>query len=1040
MTMEELAPQPAATAPPAADQQTPAPAPREPAAARVRTWGFRAAVVLGGPVVFVLLLEGALALFGYGVPTDFFEEIPARDAYTSNQRFGWQFFPPAAARAPEPLWLAAEKGPKAFRVFVLGGSAAAGVPNSAFGLARVLEVMLRRQYPQRRVEVINAAMVAINSHVVRSIAAQCAEKQPDLFVVYLGHNEAIGPYGPASVHAGFTASRSMVRLGMWFRTTRAGQLFGSLLGGGKGPAAWRGMEMFVENRVAADDNRLTDLYGNLRENLIDICAYARDAGASTILCTVATNLRDCPPFASAHRAGLPDADRRQWQSLVDSGTRGEKAGQFMMAMEPYLDAAKIDDAHAELHYRIGQCALRLFRIEDARKHFVRARDLDTLRFRADSKTNQVIREVAGRTDLSVRLADAEKILSAGRYSRHGICGREMLHEHVHLTFQGNCALASAVFGEIVRGGLLGQAGGQATTAPAPVSVEVCGEALALGQWDRHRMLADIAQMAGRPPFTFQLGHAADQSARLKALAASGRALTAASFRQDARLYRRAIKADSEDVTLRAGYARMLAEMGDLDAAVRQWKAFLERLPDNARARNDLAAVLVRMNKLDEARTHFDRVARALPDEPVLQVNLAGVLLGQGRPDEAIRHLGKALEARPDYAPALRRLGDAYAAKRLFDQAVERYKQAAKADPDDIQPLKALGNLYLRMGNPDEAARQYHKALEVREDDAVHNNLGGILVRQGRPADAVEHFRKTLEIQPRQANVHTNLASALLMLKRPDDAVRELEEALKIDPDSPQANSSLGWLHIRRGKVPEGLVLLLKAVEKAPRDLVARSRLANALSMQGRFADVVKHYEVIVAAQPDNLGALIGLGVALSRINRFDEGIQHIAHAVRLQPDPRSLVLLASVLNQAGREAESARHFRQALKMKADFVPAMEGLAWLLATAYDDKVRDGDQAVALAGRACELTKYRSVPALESLAAGLGEQGRFPQAIAAAQKALKLAVDQRQINLAKKFQGEIRTFQAGQPLRRRPPATQPSSSVPTPTPPAAAPARP
>ena len=65
----------------------------------------------------------------------------------------------------------------------MGESAAAGTPDPAFGFARILEVMLRRQFPDRRIEVINAAMRGINSHIILPIARECVRLQPDLFIV-----------------------------------------------------------------------------------------------------------------------------------------------------------------------------------------------------------------------------------------------------------------------------------------------------------------------------------------------------------------------------------------------------------------------------------------------------------------------------------------------------------------------------------------------------------------------------------------------------------------------------------------------------------------------------------------------------------------------------------------------------------------------------------------------------------------------------------------------------------------------------------------
>ena len=52
-----------------------------------------------------------------------------------------------------------------------------GDPEPAFGAGRYLEALLRERFPARKFEVVNVAITAINSHVIRAIARDCA-RQP----------------------------------------------------------------------------------------------------------------------------------------------------------------------------------------------------------------------------------------------------------------------------------------------------------------------------------------------------------------------------------------------------------------------------------------------------------------------------------------------------------------------------------------------------------------------------------------------------------------------------------------------------------------------------------------------------------------------------------------------------------------------------------------------------------------------------------------------------------------------------------------------
>ena len=154
-----------------------------------RLWLFRALALLGAPTLVLVALESVVQLSGYGYTTQatIQHELNGRKVYCENHQFGWQFFPRQISRHLAPFLFQANKPSDVYRIFVLGASAAAGEPDSAYSFSRVLEVMLRNAYPEIEFEVINMSMTAINSHVVYQIAKDCRYHQPDLFIVYTGH-------------------------------------------------------------------------------------------------------------------------------------------------------------------------------------------------------------------------------------------------------------------------------------------------------------------------------------------------------------------------------------------------------------------------------------------------------------------------------------------------------------------------------------------------------------------------------------------------------------------------------------------------------------------------------------------------------------------------------------------------------------------------------------------------------------------------------------------------------------------------------------
>ena len=140
----------------------------------------RAAVAVLGPLVVLTLLELGLRLVGYGHATSLFVRMEDGETLTTNRRFLWRFMKRETGVPPYPVTMPATKPSGTIRIFVLGESAAQGTPAPAFGFGRILEVMLQRQFPERRFEVVNVAQRGVNSHVILPIARECARYAPDL--------------------------------------------------------------------------------------------------------------------------------------------------------------------------------------------------------------------------------------------------------------------------------------------------------------------------------------------------------------------------------------------------------------------------------------------------------------------------------------------------------------------------------------------------------------------------------------------------------------------------------------------------------------------------------------------------------------------------------------------------------------------------------------------------------------------------------------------------------------------------------------------
>jgi tetratricopeptide (TPR) repeat protein len=113
-----------------------------------------------------------------------------------------------------------------------------------------------------------------------------------------------------------------------------------------------------------------------------------------------------------------------------------------------------------------------------------------------------------------------------------------------------------------------------------------------------------------------------------------------------------------------------------------------------------------------------------------------------------------------------------------------------------------------------------------------------------------------------------------------------------------------------------------------------------------------------------------------------------------------------MLAKAHRTREAIEHYRRALELAPDSVPAMNSLAWLLVASPDPTLRNSAEALELARRANQLTNRNNPTVLRTLAAALAASGRSSEAAATAELALEFARDNESLTHA--LEADLRIY--------------------------------
>ena len=724
-------------------------------------WRFRLVAAAVVPVLVLGLLEIALRLAGYGHPTSFFLRTTGggNEVLVENTWFGLRFFPPALSRSPAPLSLQPRKPPGMFRIFLFGESAALGDPRPGYGAGRYLEALLRERFPNREFEVICVAMTAINSHVILPIARECARYEGDLWIVYAGNNEMAGPFGANTVFGPQAPPRLAVRAYLAVQRLRVGQLLANwareVTPETAAPGGWTGLRMFLDRQLPVDDPGRERVYDHFRHNLDDLVRQGRRARVPVLLSSVASNLKDCAPFASAPGPAVGRSDRAGWEALVRDGDLLARQGRWAEAVTRFQAALQRAPQSAELHFRLGQCWVALADLDAARKWFEQARDLDLLPFRADSRINAIIEETARRlAGQGVLYVDADAALA--RYAPVPIPGQESFYEHVHLNPEGNYRLARAWAESIAP--LL--AGATAEVQPAAwAEPETCALRLGLTDANRHAALEEVLRRLLDPPFTSQLNHAVRLDHLRRQLAETRDRMISQSPDELRSRYEAAIRSRPHDPWLHHNYAEFLKNLGDLAQATVEMQQVRDLAPHHYAAYLHLGRLLARQKKYDEARQSLAEALRRRPDLSDAYVELGQISATQGNLEEALANFDAALRQRPESVGVYLRRADVLMALKRREAAIRSLRDAIERQPSSWEARYLLGVELATDGRIAEAQAELAEVVRLRPEHVLARlNLGNLLARQERFDDALAQFREAVRLDPSNQTAKESVAT------------------------------------------------------------------------------------------------------------------------------------------------------------------------------------------------------------------------------------------------------------------------------------------
>jgi tetratricopeptide (TPR) repeat protein len=320
----------------------------------------------------------------------------------------------------------------------------------------------------------------------------------------------------------------------------------------------------------------------------------------------------------------------------------------------------------------------------------------------------------------------------------------------------------------------------------------------------------------------------------------------------------------------------------------------------------------------------------------------------------------------------------------FDEAVMHFDEALRINPQYLEAFNNKGEAFLGMGKSDEAIAIFTEVLKAGEKPhEMYNNLGLAYAQKGEIGAAIENYNEALMLKPDYVKAMSNLGLALKKDGKIDEAIKQWQKALQLKPDYAKAHYNLGV----------------------------------AMAEQGKYDDAVRHLIDALQIQPGWAEAHYNLGGVYVRQGKLELAVEQCVEALRLKPDYLTArISLAYTLLELGRTQSAIEQYHKILQLEPDNLGVLNRLAWILATTDDMRLQNSSEAVKFARRACELSGYKQVDLLDTLAAAYAAADRFSNAIETAEKAINLAEAAGKKQIAEKIRDRLQLYKAGRPYHR------------------------
>ncbi|MCC7431768.1 tetratricopeptide repeat protein [bacterium] len=618
------------------------------------------------PIIFFVILETGLRFFDFNGKQEIFlqDEANANFLRVNPETAKFYFSNSTFRPSPSPDVISKTKNPNTVRIFVFGGSSTAGYPYLFSGtFPAMLKQRLADVFSENTVEVVNFGMTATNSFTVLDLVKQSFEYEPDLFLIYSGHNEFYGALGTGSAQSAPFGSTdrnftlfylqlkkfktlqllqlTISKIVDFFASSTNQQEQSTLMG-----------QMAKEQEIPINSELYNKTLEIFEQNILEVIELAKQKNVPVLLGTLASNLKDHKPFVSIQKAGI---DKKDFEAKIEKAREFAKNENYKEALKTLQQALKIDSANALANFYAAKCFDFLGNYQNAKQFYTKAKDYDGLRFRASSDLNKILFKLAKQP--KVFLTDTEKALSEA--TKNKIIGNELMLEHLHPNLEGYFLMAKAFSQTILENKIF-----NFKENPAPKTDEELRKEIPVTSLDLKIAEIRIKILVSNWPF-------------------KGKNLSVDDFQLQNEVEKQAVavlKKQSDYEKSHVELARFYTQQNRIDEAISEYKVLSETFPTNESPLLAISDLLIKSKRFDEALPFLEKTV-SLVENDFSYKWIGTISLNNKDFSKGVKFLEKAVSLNPKDEQATYNLAGSYFFVGDTNKAISTVEALLKRNPN-----------------------------------------------------------------------------------------------------------------------------------------------------------------------------------------------------------------------------------------------------------------------------------------------------------------------------------------------------------------------